>query len=76
MTLKRKKKNGERVWKEGDKERERMRARARERAMIKNIIPFYYTMGLQLRMPTGQQQQSYILCPLEGNHIFYTETYS
>lgn len=32
-----------------------MRAGAGERAMIKGIIPFYYTMVLQFRMPTGQE---------------------
>lgn len=35
-----------------------MRAAAGERAMIKGITPFYYTMVLKLRMPTGQQQHS------------------
>ncbi len=53
------------MWKEGDKERKWMRARAGERAMIKGIIPFYYTMVLQPSMPTGQER-----CWIHGQLTF------
>lgn len=51
MASERKEENGELAWKDGDKERRS----GRERAMIKGIIPFYYTMELEPRMPAGQE---------------------